>query len=73
MDCAISNVDTEKDKQGFLGAVLMNRSKAIDTINHELINHKLLPYGFSIEALVVLLSYLHETWERVKSNTSFSS
>ena len=73
MDCAISNVDTEKDKQGFLGAVLMNLSKAIDTINHELMNHKLLPCGFSIEALVVLLSYLQETWERIKSNTSFSS
>ena len=67
------NVDTEKDKQGFLGAVLMNLSKAIDIINHELINPKLLPYGFSMEALEVLLSYLQETWERVRSNTSFSS
>ena len=67
------SVDTEKDKQGFLGAVLMNLSKAIDIINHELINPKLLPYGFSMEALEVLLSYLQETWERVRSNTSFSS
>ena len=47
------------DKQGFAG---MDLSKAFDTINHELFIAKLHAYGFSIEALEVLLSYLQERW-----------
>ena len=61
------------DKQGFAGALLMDLSKAFDTINHELLIAKLHAYGFSIEALEVLLSYLQERWQRVKINTTFSS
>ena len=38
----------------------MDLSKAFDTINHELLITKLHGYGFSIEALEVLLSYLQE-------------
>ena len=60
------------DKQGFAGALLMDLSKAFDTINHELLIAKLHAYGFSIEALEVLLSYLQERWQRVKINTTFS-
>ena len=60
-------------KQGFAGALLMDLSKAFDTINHELLIAKLHAYGFSIEALEVLLSYLQERWQRVKINTTFSS
>ena len=44
-----------------------------DTINHELLVAKLHAYGFSIEALEVLLSYLQERWQRVEINTTFSS
>ena len=51
----------------------MDLSKAFDTINHELLIAKLHAYGFSIEALKVLLSYLQERWQRVKINTTFSS
>ena len=61
------------DKQGFAGALLMDLSKAFDTINHELLIAKLHAYGFSIEALEVLLSYLQDRWQRVKINTTFSS
>ena len=50
----------------------MDLSKAINTINHELIIAKLHSYGFSIEALQVLLSYLYEWWKRVNVNTTFS-
>ena len=42
------------DKQGFAGALLMDLSKAFDTINHELVKAKLPAYGFFIEALEVL-------------------
>ena len=61
------------DKQGFAGALLMDLSKAFDTINHELLIAKLHAHGFSIEALEVLLSYLQEMWQRVKINTTLSS
>ena len=61
------------DKQGFAGALLMDLSKAFDTINHELLIAKLHAHGFSIEALEVLLSYQQEMWQRVKINTTLSS
>ena len=61
------------DKKGFCGAVLMDLSKAFDTINHELLIAKLHAYGFSVESLEILLSYLQDRWQRVKINTTFSS
>ena len=61
------------DKQDFAGALLMDLSKAFDTINHELLIAKLHAYGFSTDALEVLLSYLQDRWQRVKINTTFSS
>ena len=51
----------------------MDLSKVFNTINHELLIAELHAYGFSIEALEVLLSYLQERWQRVKINTTFSS
>ena len=51
----------------------MDLSKASDTVNHELLIPKLHAYGFSIEALDVLLSYQQEKWQRVKINITFNS
>ena len=59
------------DNKGYAGAVLMNLSKAFDTINYELLTAKLHAYGFSKEALK--LSYLKHRKQRVKVNTTFSS
>ena len=61
------------DKQGFAGALLMDLSKAFDTINHELLITKLHAYGFSTDVLEVLLKYLQNRWQGVKINTTFSS
>ena len=61
------------DNKGYTGAVLMNLSKAFDTINHEILVAKLHAYGFNKDSLKILLSYLSNCWQRTKINLSFSS
>ena len=61
------------DKKGYVGAVLMDLSKAFDCINHNLLIAKLHAYGFSIDALKLIKCYLSNRKQRVKINTSFSS
>ena len=61
------------DGHGFAGAILMDLSKAIDTINHELLLEKLAAYGFEESALEIVHSYLSDRWQRTKVNTSFST
>ena len=61
------------DKKGFGGAVLMDLSKAFDTINHELLIAKLHAYGFDNKSLRLLHSYLTSRWQRTKVNNFFST
>ena len=61
------------DQQGFAGAILMDLSKAFDTINHQLLLAKLHAYGMNKDSLNLILSYLSDRWQRTKINTSFSS
>ena len=61
------------DKKGHTGPVLVDLSKAFDTIKHELLIAKLHAYGFSKDSLKILLSYLPDRWQRTKINLSFSS
>ena len=61
------------DNKAYAGAVLMDLPKAFDTINYELLTAKLHAYGFSKEALKLILSYLKHRKQRVKVNTTFSS
>jgi hypothetical protein len=63
----------DKRGGGFAGAILMDLSKAFDTINHELLLAKLEAYGFGESALQIMHSYLSDRWQRTKVNTSFSS
>ena len=58
---------------GFAGAILMDLSKAFDTINHELLIAKLEAYGFEESALEIVYSYLTDRWQRTKVDTSFST
>ena len=61
------------DKQGFAGGVLMDLSKAFDTINYELLIAKLHAYGFHLNSLKILMSYLTNRWQRVKINSCYST
>ena len=61
------------DDNGYAGAVLMDLSKAFDTINHELLIAKLYAYGFSKEALTLIASYLSDRWQHLKINDTFST
>ena len=61
------------DNKGYGGAVLMDLSKAFDTLNHDLLIAKLHAYGFDIKSLKLLHSYLKKRWQRTKVNSSFST
>ena len=61
------------DNHGYAGAILMDLSKAFDTLNHELLIAKLHVYGFSRKSLKLVNSYLKNRWQRTKINKSFSS
>ena len=69
----ISLLERWIDKKGFGGAVLMDLSKAFDTLTHDLLTAKLHAYDFSYSALSLIKSYLAYRWQRTKINTTFSS
>ena len=46
------------DDKGYGGAVMMDLSKALDTLNHDLVIGKLSAYGFEHNALKLIYSYL---------------
>ena len=51
----------------------MDLSKPFDTINRELLIAKLYAYGFSKDALKLIISYMTDRWQRSKINKSFST
>ena len=69
----VENWRKRLDNKGFGGAILMDLSKAFDTLNNDLLIAKLHAYGFEHDALKLLHSYLSKRWHRTKVNTSFSS
>ena len=58
-------------KKDFAGGILMDLSKAFDTINHQLLLAKSHAYGFSKQALDIICSYLSN--QKQKINNAFSS
>ena len=61
------------DNNGYAGGIMMDLSKAFDTINHQLLIAKLYAYGFSKDSLELIFNYLSDRWHRTKINTTFSS
>ena len=61
------------DKRYKVGALIMDLSKAFDTLNHDLILAKLHAYGFDKNSLKFLKSYLSSRIQRTKVNNSFSN
>ena len=61
------------DKGGYGGGVLMDISKAFDTLDHDLLIAKLHSYGFDKNSLSLIKSYLSDRWQRMKINTSYST
>ena len=60
------------DKGNFADAILMDLSKAFDTLNHDLLIAKLEAYGLSINSLRYIRSYLNQRLQRKGVNNSFS-
>ena len=75
-DCLLAmvvNCKNALDQGKEYGALLTDLSKAFDCLPHGLIVAKLHAYGFSIESLKLINSYLTERKQRVKINGQFSS
>ena len=62
-----------RTSKGYSAVVLMDLSKAFDTINHDLLVAKLSAYGVKDQALKVIMSYLKNRYQRTKVNEEFST
>ena len=68
----IENWKQSLDKNKFVGAVLMDLSKAFDCIPHELLIAKMHAYGFDLNSLTFFYSYLKNRKQNVKINNTCS-
>ena len=60
------------DNKQFVGAVLMDLSKAFDCVPHDLLIAKMHAYGFTFDTLVFFYSYLKRRKQNVKINNIYS-
>ncbi len=63
----------QMDNKKFVGAVLMDLSKAFDCVPHDLLMAKLHAYKFDMNTLILFYSYLKNRKQSVKINNVFSS
>ena len=64
----VENWKLNLDNKKYVGAVLMDLSKAFDCIPHDLLIAKMHAYGFSLKSLVFFYSYLKRRKQCVKIN-----
>lgn len=71
----MESVETYKKtlERRFVGAVLMDSTKAFDCLIHEILLAKLNAYGFDTNTTQMVCSYPTGRRQRVKVNASFSS
>ena len=69
----VENCKKTLDQGNEYGALVNDFSKTFDCLPHDLIVAKLHVYGFSIESLKLINSYLTERKQKVKINDQFSS
>ena len=62
----IENWKLHLDNKEFVGAVLMDLSKAFDCVPHDLLIAKMHAYGFGNETLILFFSYLKNRKQGVK-------
>ena len=70
--CLIENWKKSLDQKKFVGVVLMDLSKAFDSIPHDLLIAKMHAYGFSIDAVTFFYSYLKRRKQNVRINNTHS-
>ena len=61
------------ENKDYVGAVLMDLSKAFDCVPHDLLIAKIHAYGFDSDTLILFYSYLKNRKQSVKINNVFSS
>ena len=61
------------DNKKFVGAVLMDLSKAFDCVPHDLLIAKMHAYGFDLETLMLFFTYLKNRKQGVKVNNTIHS
>ena len=66
-------MEKHMDMKLFVGAVLMDLSKAFDCVPHDLLIAKMQAYGFEMDTLIFFYSYLKNRKQCVKVNNVFSS
>ena len=69
----IENWKFHLDNKKIVGAVLMDLSKAFDCVPHDLLIAKMHAYGFDIDTLVLMFSYLKNRQQGVKVNNKIHS
>ena len=60
------------DKGNSVSAIFMDLSKASDTLNHDLLITKLEGYGFSVNSLSYIHSYLNKRLQKTNVNNNHS-
>ena len=74
--CLLRLIETWRkyiDSGKVAGALLTDLSKAFDCISHDLLIAKLYAYGFDMQAITLVHSYLSDRKQRVKVSNTFSS